>query len=1548
MMLNQLILELKQKDVHLYLNNGKLRCKAPPSVLTPDLKVVLQNHKAELTELLLGSQSHECSFPKSVPRDGNLPLSFSQERLWFLDQLASNNAFYNISGAIRLLGALDTLALSKSLNEIINRHEVLRTTFSSREGGNVEQIIAPAMDLGMVVVDLSTVAEDKRKMEISRYLTEEARRPFDLSQGPLVRATLLFLGAPTAPENAEHILLFTLHHIISDGWSTGILIREFITLYEAFRQSQPSPLPELTIQYADYAVWQRNWLQGGRLAQQLNYWTKQLAGAPAVLELPTDRPRPTVQSYRGASYHFSVSQTITEQLKLLSRQEAATLFMVLLTSFNILLFRYSGQKDVCVGMPIANRNRVEIEGLIGLFVNTLVLRTDLSDNPAFTVLLRSVREICLGAQAHQDLPFEKLVEELAPARDMSHSPLFQVMFTLQNTPETQLDIDGLQIIPVNMDTGAVKFDLDLEMTEKQGGLDAIFNYNTDLFDESTIVRMAGHLERLLEAIVSAPDKRLHDLCLLTAPEREQLLLEWNATEASYSQDTCLHQLFEAQVGNSPDLVAVVFEDQQLTYGQLNAQANQLAHYLRAQGVGPEALVGICVERSLEMIVGILGILKAGGAYMPIDPNAPRERIVGVLEITVPVLVLSQQKLHELLPLDIKRFYLDTEWQKVSGEKPDNLAYQASPQNLAYVLYTSGSTGKPKGVAITHGNVVNSTLARLEYYLQPASSFLLLSSMTFDSSIAGLFGTLSQGGCLILPHDDLILDTKYLLQLISNHEISHMLAVPSLYKAVLNYPASAGTKSLKTVIVAGESCHQDLIDLHYQLQPQAQLFNEYGPTEVTVWSTVHRCKVDEVDQKEPVPIGRPIANTQIYLLDTYLNPVPIGVTGELHIGGVGLARGYQEHSALTAERFTPNPFSTEPGARLYRTGDLARYRTDGNIEFLGRSDHQVKIRGFRIELGEIEAALLQHAQIKEAVAIVREDTPEDKRLVAYVVSAKSAREIEDIRTQLKTRLPDYMIPTAFVFLDSLPLTSNGKVDRKALPVPDSSDQLIREYVAPRNSTEEIIANIWAEVLGVERVGIYDNFFELGGHSLLVMQLIDKINNELKLDLKLGAIFSHTTIAALVESIEQGEISDSDDIVAINLVKEAVLDPTIQPTEKFEVSNDDPANILLTGGTGFLGSFLLYELLQQTSADIYCLVRAKTDIEALNKLKNNLQQYGLLNAAFKHRIIPLCGDLSKPRLGLSSALFMALAGQIDAIYHNGALVNFVQPYAALKAANVIGTQEVLRLACSEKTKLVHYVSTLSVFGDDLPVDHRGFSEDDSLDVSAKLNNGYSQSKWVAERLINICSSRGLPVSIYRPATVTGHSQTGVWNSDDYLCRLIRGCINLGEAPAKKVAFNIVPVDYVSKAIINLSRKPSAIGKAFHLSNQHSANSLDIVNWINSLGYSVQLRPYSQWRKSVLEEAAQSNDHPLYPLLSIFTPNTADTETPDDFIDASAQYSCKQTQETLQGIGIQCPVPDRALFRVYLNYLQHKKLLTEHVKQADIVKIDDKPYQKYDLVS
>ena len=1048
-----------------------------------------------------------------ISREGDLPLSFAQQRLWFLDLLMSGTPIYNLPNAIGLKGSLNVTALEQSLSEIVRRHEALRTTFSAVNGQPI-QVIHPAVTLLLPIVDLRELPETEREVEAQRLATEEAQRPFDLVNEQSFRTQLLHLG------EEEYLLLLTMHHIVSDGWSLGVFMRELTALYEAFSTEKSSSLPELPIQYADFAAWQNEWLVGEVLEVQLNYWKRHLGGQVPVLDLPTDRPRPPVQTYRGARQSLELPKKSSDALKALSQQEGVTLFMTLLAVFQILLYRYTGQEDVIVGSPIANRNRVEVEGLIGFFVNTLVLRTELSGDPSFRELLGRVREVALGAYAHQHLPFEKLVEELQVERDLSRNPLFQVMFVLQNAPISALEFRGLSLTPLEVHNGTAKLDLILELEESAEGIRGWFEYNTDLFDTLTITRMTNHFQTLVEGIVANPEQRLWGLPLLSAAQQHQLLVEWNNTQTDYPNQTCIHQLFEAQVERTPNAVAVVFENEQLTYQQLNYRANQLAHHLQKLGVEPEMLVGICVERSLEMIVGLLGILKAGGAYLPLDPSYPQDRLAFMLEdAQVSVLLTQQNLVAGFSEYKAQRLCLDTDWEVIAQESEEKPVIRVTADNLAYTIYTSGSTGKPKGVLVTHQNLVHSTSARISYYSEPVTSFFLLSSFAFDSSIAGIFWTLCQGGILVLPPANFQQELLHLTKLIAQHHVSHLLSLPSLYNLILEQAEPQQLTCLRSVIVAGEPCSRDLVERHTKLLGHTSLFNEYGPTEGTVWSSVYHCQSSGL--RTQVPIGRPIANMQIYLLDKYLNPVPIGVVGELHIGGAGIARGYLNRPELTKDKFIPNPFSNEPGTRLYKTGDLARYLPDGNIEFLGRIDNQVKIRGFRIEVGEVESTLSQYPTVQQCVVTARVDCGSDKRLVAYIVSNQQQKPTTDeLRCFLKQKLPDYMVPSAFVFLETIPLTPNGKIDQRVLPAPDGLRQEpASTFVPPSDDLEIQLTKIWENVLGKKPISVKDNFFDVGGHSLLAVRLLAQIEKAFEKNLPLATLFQSPTIEQLANILRQ---------------------------------------------------------------------------------------------------------------------------------------------------------------------------------------------------------------------------------------------------------------------------------------------------------------------------------------------------------------------------------------------------------------------------------------------
>ncbi|BCU12466.1 non-ribosomal peptide synthetase [Microcystis aeruginosa] len=1105
----------------------------------------------------LQQQDLTLSAPPILPRDkqSDLLLSYAQTRLWFLDQLEPNSAFYNILVALRLQGHLNRSALTQSLEGIIQRHEALRTNFITING-QPTQVVQTVTNWTVSVIDLQHLSPEEQEIAATDLVKEESFKPFDLANEALVRATLIVLN------NNEYWLLLSLHHIISDGWSRGVFIEELTALYNAYNQGQPSPLKPLPIQYADFAIWQRQWLQGEVLENQLNYWKKQLADAPTFLPLPTDKPRPAVQTFTGAYQEFQLSVELTQKLTELSQQQGVTMFMTLLAVYGVLLYRYTGQSDILIGTPIANRNRREIESLIGFFVNTLVMRTDCSENPSFQELLMRVREMSLGAYAHQDLPFEMLVEALQTERNLSHTPLFQVMFVLQNTPLSEIELTGLTIDSLPLEGEIAKFDLTLSMQNTETGLMGVWEYNTDLFNSETIERMNGHFLTLLEGIITNPSEGISQLPLLTKVEQQQLLINWNNTEVDYPANKCIHQLFEEQVKRTPEAVAVVYSDQQLTYNELNCRANQLAHYLQSLGVKPEQLVGICLERSLEMIVGLLGILKAGAAYVPLDPEYPIERLSFMLEDAQLSVLLTQQKLGENLPQhQASIICLDTDWEKIAENSHSNPENTVTPDNLAYVIYTSGSTGKPKGVLVNHSNVVRLFAATDAWYnFNSQDVWSLFHSYAFDFSVWEMWGALLYGGRLVVVPYLITRSPEAFYQLLCQEKVTILNQTPTAFRQLIqaeeslkgSFPLSRGDRSsttdndlsLRLVIFGGEALEINSLQPWFQRHGDQcpQLVNMYGITETTVHVTYRPLSMTDLDSTASV-IGRPIPDLQVYLLDQYLQLVPVGVPGEMYVGGAGVTKGYLNRPELTKERFISSPFEkdevippnplnkggNEP-SKLYKTGDLARYLPKGELEYLGRIDNQVKIRGFRIELGEIEALLASHPQIWETVVIVRDDTTGDKRLVAYIVpQSEKIITINEIRQFLKAKLPDYMIPNAFVILDALPLTANGKIDRRALPPPESSSEPSDKYVAPRNPIEDILVTVWSEVLKVEKVGINDNFFELGGHSLLATKLVAQIRDRLKVELPLRQLFNSATLAELAQGIEQLKQEKSAPIV-----------------------------------------------------------------------------------------------------------------------------------------------------------------------------------------------------------------------------------------------------------------------------------------------------------------------------------------------------------------------------------------------------------------------------------
>ncbi|MFT4174783.1 MAG: amino acid adenylation domain-containing protein [Rhodocyclaceae bacterium] len=1052
------------------------------------------------------------------PRPADVPaqLSFAQQRLWFLTELEPDSPVFNMPYALRLQGATDVGVLARALNEIVRRHASLRTLFQLVDD-QVQQVILPECVLPLPLTDLSRLPADAAQDEARRLAHAESRRPFRLGREVPIRASVIRL----APD--ECIVLLTLHHIVSDAWSMGVLVKEVATLYAAYAHGEPSPLPELPVQYADFAHWQRQWLTGNVLAQQLDYWKNTLQGAPALLELPTDFPRPPVKTDNGASYECSIDAEVTAGLEALCKEGETTLYMVLLAAFGIVLSRYSGQTDVPIGTAIANRTRSEIEGLVGFFVNTLVMRLNLAGDPRFVDLLAHTRETAMGAYAHQDLPFEHLVESLNPERNMSYSPLFQVSLVMQNTPMGSLQLPGVQVSAAGADNTTAKYDIALNVMAVGDRLSARFEYNTDLFRRETIARLGDHLRVLLGAIVRDPQRRLSELPMLAEAERTRLLRTWNTTAQPYPE-SCVHRVFEAQCKKTPDAIALSMEGVALSYATLNARANQLARHLQANGAGVDHLIGLCVERSVDMIVSMLAILKAGAAYAPLDADYPPERLAYMAQDAGFDVLICHRHLAGNLPTDsLRTIFIDEAGDDIARHATDDLAVPTRPDNLAYAIYTSGSTGQPKGTCITHRNILRLAFDVEYVSAGPGDTVSQVSNSSFDAATFEIWTALLHGARLHIVPRDTLLSFDDFVACVRNEAISVMCLTPAFFNQVIRAVPDAFAQ-LRYLLVGGEQ--MDPAAARQLLRhPPAHFINGYGPTESTTFATTHEVRA-VADDAVLIPIGRPIANTRVYLLDRHLQPVPVGVPGELYIAGDGLGRGYLNQPALTAEKFTPDPFG-KPGGRLYRTGDRARYLPSGEIECLGRIDHQIKLRGFRIELGEIEARLAELPEVAQALVMVREDTPGDRRLVAYVVPRADPAPDDALagllRDALATRLPEYMLPAAYVTVDSMPLTPNGKVDRKALPVPGAAP-VSDHYVAPRNAIEETLAMVWNKALKLERIGVHDNFYELGGDSLLSMQVIvyAKANG---LSFTPRQIMQHQTIAELATVVQAATVEAS---------------------------------------------------------------------------------------------------------------------------------------------------------------------------------------------------------------------------------------------------------------------------------------------------------------------------------------------------------------------------------------------------------------------------------------
>ena len=1437
-------------------------------------------------------------------------LSPQQKYLWLLQQ---DSPAYRIQSAISIEGSLQTDNLKKALEKVSDRHEIIRTSFQRKAGLKIPiQVISEPSSVSWNWVNLSEVTPQEQEAKLEDIFQQEKSALFNFERNPAWHLSLITLSSE------RHILLVSLPALCADSRTLKNLVQEISQCYAACLHGKE--ITDEVVQYIQFSEWQNELLEDEEAAEGKEYWTGHNYSALASLRLPFEnRLINAPAQFTPQCFEVKLELALLGKVEAIARQYNTSLSTFLLACWKILLWRLISQSEITVGVAFDGRKYEELEPALGLFAKFLPLRGQLTENFSFAETLQQIQQEEREAYKYQ---------EYFSHEYLGNSSGFPFGFEFEEELEKH-SASGVFFSIYKQYACCDRFKVKLSCHRQNDSLAAEFHYDPIFLADNSIRCLAEQFYALVQSVASNPQTAIGKLEMLSDRARNQLLVEFNSTKADYQLDKCVHQLFEEQAERSPNRIAAVCENQQITYSELNARANQIAHYLQQLGVKPEVIVGLCVDRSLEAIAGILGILKAGGAYLPLDPAMPKERLALMLQNAQAPVLLTQQHLIKNLP-ETKAYIVCLD-KDIPSFSPTTFV-SASPENLAYIIYTSGSTGTPKGVAIEHRQLLNYLHGIQEKLNLPSgANYATVSTFAADLGNTVIFPALCSGGCLHIISQERATDPQAIAAYFQQHSIDCLKIVPSHLKALLSASNALQILPKKRLILGGEPLMWNLIETIQKYNPDCSIFNHYGPTETTVGVLTYQVKMQGDRISETVPLGRPLPNTQIYLLDSHLQPVPVGVAGELYIAGAGLARGYLNQPELTAEKFICNSLSQESETRLYKTGDLARYLPDGNIEFIGRVDRQVKLRGFRIELGEIEAGLSHHPSVREAAVLLQENEPGNQRLVAYIVShsklsVQDSQLIESLRSFLKEKLPEYMIPSAFVVLKALPLTPNGKIDRQALPAPSIAANFTDTFVGPRTPGEEILAGIWSQLLNLKKVGIHDNFFDLGGHSLLITQLLAQVRESFQVELPLRVLFEAPTVAGLAEKIEmqQGGNTAGDRPSNFDINAEAILDPAIRPETAIFEPTAEPTRILLTGATGFLGAFLLRELLLQTQAEIYCLVRSDDAESAKKRIQSSLEYYSIWDEHLSYRIIPIVGDLAQPLLGLSEEQFRKIASQIDVIYHNGAFVKFTYPYSVLKLSNVLGTQEILRLASQIKLKPVHFVSTISVFSSAGESGVRAVGEQDELTPGEVLKGAYPQSKWVAEKLIEIGRERKIPISIYRPGRISGHSQTGACNSSDSLYRLLAGCVQLGCVPDGDKRMNVAPVDYVSRAIVHLSRQKESSGKNFHLVNPHSFYLSELVTWIRSIGYPIERVSYETWQAEIVNRAGSSPDHALYPLVGLFSEKVSEAEMPQS---GTLHFDCQNTLDGLATTDITCPQADANLFRTYISYLADCGLIGSH---------------------
>jgi myxalamid-type nonribosomal peptide synthetase MxaA len=1480
--------------------------------LTARIAQLSPEQRAELASLLRRSAVGTSPAPAPdgiVPqqRDGrDLPLSFTQERIWFLEQFNPGTPFHNMSGVARIPVPVDPDLFIRCIDEVVARHEILRTSFVMRDGEPAgiaaDRVTVPVRVLGELPAP-----------ERERLFRQDALRPFRLQEAPLLRVTI-------APDGGETFVQLTMHHIVSDGFSTGVFFAEFGELYRLRLAGMQAPLPPLPFQFADVAAWERQHAGEQAQAESIRYWSRHLRGAPQVLTLPADRPRPARMTYRGRRLPVELPADLAEQARLLSQRHSVTPFVTMLAAFVATLSRYAAQDDLIVGIPVANREERGVERLIGPFLNTLALRIDLASAPTFAELTQQVNRAFLAGLDHQEVPFERVLHEVQDTRDPSRSPLFQVVFNFQ-ADQSAAGTPGSQL--VDLPNGGCDFDLLFNIVSSPDGMTAHLDYYADVYDEASVAGFADAFRALLRAACSSAELPVNELPLIPADMYASIAAAASGAATSQDQECCAHELVLRQASSDPDRVALVEGGSAISYGEIvTRSAAVAAELLRQAPAVPAAHVAICLPRSADMIIAILGVLRAGFSYVPLDPEYPAERLAFICENADIAAVITRTDLAGVLPsAGLPAVYLDEICCDGSG---GSQADDASPEagQCAYTIYTSGSTGRPKGVQVSHRNIVNFLRSmRARPGLASQDVLLAVTSPSFDIAVLEMLLPLVVGARTIIASPAEVADGERLADLLERYQVTVMQATPATWQLMLE-SGWRGRPGLRA-LCGGEAFPPALA--YALLARCGEVWNMYGPTETTIWSTIHQ--VTSADLSGTcVPIGRPIANTTAFVLDAGLHPVPAGVLGELCLGGDGVSLGYYQCPDLTASKFVRPPFLA--GQRLYRTGDLVRARADGTLEYAGRNDHQVKVRGFRIELGEIEAVLGSHPRVARAVAVTAEGCPAETSIVAYVEPSAAAGGVgdgtdfaADLKAFVGKRLPNYMIPARIVMLAELPLTPNGKIDRNGLPRPELDPQAApdqnskaRGFVAPRTETEQTIAAIWQDLLGLPEVGVEDSFFELGGHSLLATKLVFRIREVLGADLPLNALFEgEPTVARLAVLVTDGASADDSD-QAVDLAAESRLPDDIRPTAGAHVhSVRHPQHIFLTGATGFVGVFLLAELLATTEATIFCLVRTASAAEGLERIRDAMTEYGIEEPALKERVIPVLGTLSRERLGLSRPQWQHLAATADVIYHCGAEVNFLQKYHALKPANVLGTEEILRLACDGSVKPVHFVSTIYVFSRFSYPPGTEFMEDMEPVHDLNYTFGYTQSKWVSEQMVAEAGRRGLPVYIYRLGRVAGHSQTGACQTYDFVWQVTKVGIEMAAAPIMDMTLDVTPVDYVAAALARLSLQPELVGQAFHLLSPKQITEPELVAWLENYGYHGDRLAFSDWCQRVIKRATELSDRTAGALAPFLSGTLPLDQMP------AAHFDQSNVERGLAGSEISCPPMTEDLLRIYLDYFR-----------------------------